>query len=423
MDHINEEHTGEQTIFACPYCSQPFNQYSEYLEHLGEHKDKVIRYRLCNKQFKTITKLRQHTKSHVNQCLFCSVHFTTSQALQDHVNEDHGSDPATVERQCPLCEFTCDNMEELAEHSQSIHHPYSCNICFLCFSAEYKLMDHRCEEHEISSIGTSVEAGDQGDQVPEPQQPEPVGATKPVEPTPEVHNQGYQVLEPLAQKEPQTKEIEVPQGGIGQQVEIDEVKGSEVRTEEHNRECEACHHFFSSNPYRRSHVIWYHKKLLKFCDLCKRRFMFPWDFNNHLNIMHRKCEECQLYLKDDEQLQEHRELAHPTVMDTQSLAEPQVSLDLVILDTSRQDCQVKCKYCDRHFSSVAKCNMHINRRHKKVACPRCEKCFVKQGDYDNHFRDVYKFACSIKKCSVAKYNELELHKHMRLHHQPEFVFR
>ena len=142
-EHINKEHSSEQTIVACPYCSQPFNQYAEYLEHLKEHKDKVIRCRLCNKELKMITKLRKHTKSHVNQCLFCSINFTTSQALQDHVNESHGSGPATVERQCPLCEFTCDNMGELAEHSQNIHHPYSCNICFLCFSAEYKLVDHR----------------------------------------------------------------------------------------------------------------------------------------------------------------------------------------------------------------------------------------------------------------------------------------
>ena len=82
-----------------------------------------------------------------------------SQALQDHVNEDHRSDPATDERQCPLCEFTCDNIEELAKHSQSIHRPYSCNICFLHFSAEYKLVDHRQEEHENSSMRTSVETG------------------------------------------------------------------------------------------------------------------------------------------------------------------------------------------------------------------------------------------------------------------------
>ena len=193
--------------------------------------------------------------------------------------------------------------------------------------------------------------------------------------------------------------------------------------EEHNRECEACQHFFRSNPYRHSHIIRYYKKLLKLCSMCKRRFMFPWDFNNHLDSLHRKCDECQQYLNDDEQLWEHRELEHPTVLDTQAETEPQVTPDPVTLDTSHQDRQVKCKYCDRHFSSIAECNMHINRRHKKVPCPKCKKHFVKQADCENHFRDVHKFVCSLKGCSVSKYNELELHEHMRLHHQPEFVFR
>ena len=192
-EHINKEHAGEQTIYACPYCTQPFNQYSEYLEHLGEHKDKVIRCRLCNKEFKTITKLRRHTKSHVSQCPLCSVNFLTPQALQDHMKESHGSDPATVERQCSLCEFTCNSMSKLAEHNQNVHRPYSCNICFLRFSAEYKLADHRLAKHEISCLGVLVEVGDQGDQALEPLQPENVGATQWVEPTREEHDQGDQV--------------------------------------------------------------------------------------------------------------------------------------------------------------------------------------------------------------------------------------
>ena len=29
-EHINMEHTGDQSIFACLYCSQPFNQYTVY---------------------------------------------------------------------------------------------------------------------------------------------------------------------------------------------------------------------------------------------------------------------------------------------------------------------------------------------------------------------------------------------------------
>ena len=47
------------------------------------------------------------------------------------------------------------------------------------------------------------------------------------------------------------------------QVEVDRVKGSEVRTEEYDRECEACNHFFSSNMYRCSHVTRCHKALLR----------------------------------------------------------------------------------------------------------------------------------------------------------------
>ena len=141
-EHINQEHPGEQTIFACPFCTQLFNQYSEYLHHLGEHKDKVTRCRLCNKEFKNITRLRVQTKMHVNQCPFCSENFLTQQDFQGHVKEDHEADPGAVERQCSLCEFTSDSISKLAKHNQSVHHPHGCNICFLCFSAEYKLEDH-----------------------------------------------------------------------------------------------------------------------------------------------------------------------------------------------------------------------------------------------------------------------------------------
>ena len=227
-EHINQEHPGEQTIYACLYCTQPFNQYSEYLQHLGEHKDRIIRCRICNKEFKTITKLRVHTKTHVNQCPFCSENFLTPQALQDHVKENHGADPGAVERQCSLCEFTCNSISELAEHNQSVHRPYGCNICFLRFSAEYKLEDHRLAKHEISSLGTSVEVGNQGNQPPELPGPGNVGVPQ-QEPTREKHDQGDQLPKlPTPLKEPSSKEPKVPAGSKDPQVEVDEVKGSEV---------------------------------------------------------------------------------------------------------------------------------------------------------------------------------------------------
>ena len=103
-------------------------------------------------------------------------------------------------------------MSELAEHNQSVHCPYSCNICFLHFSAEYKLVDHRQAKHEMSSLGTSVEVGDQGDQALEPLQPESVEATQ-QEPTREEHDQGNQPPEPPTPlEEPRPEEPKVPAG-------------------------------------------------------------------------------------------------------------------------------------------------------------------------------------------------------------------
>ena len=162
---------------------------------------------------------------HVNQCPFCSENFLTPQALQDHVKENHKNDPGAVERQYSLCEFTSDSISKLAEHNQSVHCPYGCNICFLHFSAEYKLEDHRLAGHKISSLGTSVDAGDQGDQLPAVPGPGDVGIPL-QEPSREKSDQPPKLPTPL--KEPSSKEPKVLAGSKDIQVKVDEVKGWEV---------------------------------------------------------------------------------------------------------------------------------------------------------------------------------------------------
>ena len=97
--------------------------------------------------------------------------------------------------------------------------------------------------------------------------------------------------------------------------------------------------------------------------------MFPWDFDRHLDSQHSKCKVCQQYLINEEMLQDHMELEHSTVTAEPVKTKEQVTRDSVTLDTSHQDCQVKCKYCDRHFGNVAKCNIHVNRRHRKGQVP------------------------------------------------------
>ena len=127
-----------------------------------------------------------------------------------------------------MCEFTSDSISKLAKHNQSVHRPYGCNIRFLRFSAEYKLEDHRLAEHKISSLGTSVDVGDQGDQPPELPGPGDVG-TPQQEPSREKGNQGDQPPKsPIPLKEPSSKEPKVLAGSKDPQVEVDKVKGLEV---------------------------------------------------------------------------------------------------------------------------------------------------------------------------------------------------
>ena len=141
--------------------------------------------------------------------------------------------------------------------------------------------------------------------------------------------------------------------------------------------------------------------------------MFPWDFDRHLDLLHSKCKVCQQYLVNEEMLLDHMDLKHPTDTSEPVVMESQVTEDPVALEADRQDCQVMCKYCDRNFKNIAERNMHVNRRHKKVMCPQCKKCFVKQEDCDNHVRDAHKFTCAT--CGEVFASNPDLRKHAKSH--------
>ena len=97
--HINKQHADIQNIFSCPYCTMPFNQYTWYISHLKEHKDKEIKCRICGEVCTTISKLRAHTKLHVNQCPFCSLNFPCRDKLFKHINVAHGERAPVEEKQ------------------------------------------------------------------------------------------------------------------------------------------------------------------------------------------------------------------------------------------------------------------------------------------------------------------------------------
>ena len=87
------------------------------------------------------------------------------------MEQDHSKEPSTIERQCPYCDQTFSTIKEVTKHSNEAHHPYACNICFMRFSEEFKLVDHRRKDHNITNLGANVSAiqsRDPSDQMPGP---------------------------------------------------------------------------------------------------------------------------------------------------------------------------------------------------------------------------------------------------------------
>ena len=148
--HINDQHPGRQTVYACPYCTQPFNQYRLFLEHIkGNHFDKIIKCKTCGEVFRNFFQLKNHAKVHINQCPFCSDNFSTAAELEEHMEQKHAEDPDTVERQCSLCAATYSAMEDLVSHMQEVHRPYAYNVNELhehMRSVHWSKMKYRCNK-------------------------------------------------------------------------------------------------------------------------------------------------------------------------------------------------------------------------------------------------------------------------------------
>ena len=414
--------------------------YIGYIDHLKEHQDKVIKCKTCGKVCKSLFALRQHIKKHVNQCPFCTENFSKSQELMSHMEEDHGEEPRVIERQCPYCDATFESIKEVTKHSQNVHRPHCCNICFMRFSEEHKLIEHQQKVHKISNLGANVI-------ISEPKKPsdQPLGLSTDTgdgaeTSRPEMGDPSNQMPGPWEQDKPQvSSEPATPKK--------DKVlKGNKKESEWYKVKCEACNRYFASIEERRNHIKAYHQNRLKECTYCNKKYMEPWDFNTHLDNKHVWCEPCQGYVKNQQTCEAHYRAKHDQQSKTteeepreepmptpqaepeqeQDTSQSQVSEEQATPKTGHNNCPHKCKYCGKGFKMAPQVNVHTNRKHRTILCTNCDKYFVTEQGRDNHRADVHKyprFHCKVKKCGVYAHTPEELHRHMRAEHWEKLPFR
>ena len=385
---------------------------------------------------------------HINQCPFCAENFSTKDKLVTHMEADHKESPKEQEeeRQCSLCNATYPTLEEVTNHIQQVHHPHECNICFMHFAAEHQLLAHRQDAHDLINPGANVSLHDQSDQ---PQEP-PVPATQEVKTDPTASgSQGDQA--PRLEERVEPKEPETPK-------KDKELKGHQSESKVYKVLCPACNRFLRDYKTRWLHIGTYHSKQLKSCHYCKRSYLDPWGYNDHMNNTHVWCELCKGYTKNQTTYDNHYKEKHESTMksplkvtqreptpipdpvepEKEPKKEPtpetpasQVSQSVIssvaaTTETNRKDCPFGCKHCGKTFKKAPQRNMHINTVHHIHKCIDCDKRFLTEEGRDNHRADVHKhprFLCRVKRCDVYAHNIEELHRHRRNKHWSKFLFQ
>ena len=54
----------------------------------------------------------------------------------------------------------------------------------------------------------------------------------------------------------------------------------------------------------------YHKEIIRQCGFCKSSFLYPWDYDKHLDATHVWCDDCHKFVKDRATFNKHYRKFH-----------------------------------------------------------------------------------------------------------------
>ena len=218
------------------------------------------------------------------------------------------------------------------------------------------------------------------------------------------------------------------------------MRGHKEPSEKYKVVCEACNRYFQDAFTRSGHINTYHKEITRQCGFCKSSFLYPWDYNKHLDSTHVWCDNCHKCVKDRASFSKHFREFHGAQQEKkdpppqQQTPQPQsttgssagTGTGTATQATSAENRQFGCVHCSASFGYRTELTSHVNEKHWTFKCQDCDKMFVLAADRDNHRRDVHthpRHSCDVPQCKVFKINSDELHQHKRNAHWDVFRFR
>ena len=369
-------------------------------------------------------------------CKLCEEEYAPEEVLINHYNIQH---PECVQNiVCRYCYEILQGYPSYLEHVDE-HNADNCKCSFckkVCKTLG-RLGKHVIKSHPFSEMDD--EPGDQAETAPKD--------TGKVEDT----AQQEQVtgdpdeLPDLVLDEPRIQPPQPPSAAAGAPTpgtpeKEKKMRGHKEASEKYKVVCEACNRYFQDAFTRSGHINTYHKEITRQCGFCKSSFLYPWDYNKHLDSTHVWCDNCHKFVKDRASFSKHFREFHGAQQEKkdpppqQQTPQPQsttgssagTGTGTATQATSAENRQFGCVHCSASFSYRTELISHVNEKHWTFKCQDCDKMFVLAADRDNHRRDVHthpRHSCDVPQCKVFKINSDELHQHKRNAHWDVFRFR
>ena len=372
-------------------------------------------------------------------CKLCMEEYAPEEVLINHYTMQH---PQWVQHiMCRYCYELVQGYSNYLEHvDEHVADSCTCLLCAKVCRTLKKLGKHVEKSHPISGKGDNP--GDQAEAAPKD--------TGEVEDTVQQEQATGDQSEPPPQTpQPPSTAAGAPTPGMPE--EEKEKKGQQEASEKYKVVCEACNRYFQDAYTRSGHINVYHKEILRICGFCKSGFMYPWDYNKHLDATHVWCDACHKFVKDRANFNKHFREVHGEQGEEDPLPQQQTPQPLstsagtgtATQATSAKSCQstglgtatqatsaenpgFNCAHCSAGFPTRTEIVSHINQKHHTIKCQDCDKMFVLAADRDNLWRDVHeppRYSCDTPQCEAYTYTSDELQLHKRDAHWDDFKFR
>ena len=366
-------------------------------------------------------------------CRLCEEAHAPEEVLINHYNVQHPEWALHIT--CRYCSEIIQGYQNYLEHLDE-HNADSCK-CFICKKVCRTL--NKLEKHMKKFHPESEEADDPGDQAEET--PKDTGEVDDTTQQEQVTGDPDE-LPDLALDEPRDQPPQPPPAATGAPTpgtpqKEKEKKGHKKASEKYNIVCEACNRYFQDAFIRSGHINAYHKEIMRECSFCTSDFLYPWDYNKHLDAFHVWCDDCHKFIKDWASFSRHLREVHqgkkdppPQQQGTATQVTSTESRQSTDSGTATQATSAEsrhgCAHCFLNFPTRTELVSHINQKHCTIKCQDCNKKFVLAIDRDNHRRDVHtypRYPCDTPECDVYTYNSDELQLHKRDVHWDIFKFR